>query len=60
MMSAVYLMLAEIDVAVNLLCPSRLEFSMAPRRHPREGVAEQATLQEVGDAPPPQQTQPLP
>ncbi|MQL72501.1 hypothetical protein Taro_004846, partial [Colocasia esculenta] len=34
--------------------------SMAPRRHPREGVAEQATRQEVGDAPPPQQTQPLP
>ncbi|MQL88194.1 hypothetical protein Taro_020756 [Colocasia esculenta] len=34
--------------------------SMAPRRRPREGVAEQATRQEVGDAPPPQQTQPLP
>ncbi|MQL90040.1 hypothetical protein Taro_022617, partial [Colocasia esculenta] len=34
--------------------------SMAPRRRPRERVAEQATLQEVGDAPPPQQTQPLP
>ncbi|MQM12554.1 hypothetical protein Taro_045474 [Colocasia esculenta] len=34
--------------------------SMAPRRRPREGVAEQATPQEVGDAPPPQQTQPLP
>ncbi|MQL77804.1 hypothetical protein Taro_010237 [Colocasia esculenta] len=33
---------------------------MAPRRRPREGVAEQATCQEVGDAPPPQQTQPLP
>ncbi|MQL89979.1 hypothetical protein Taro_022561 [Colocasia esculenta] len=33
---------------------------MAPRRRPREGVAEQATRQEVGDAPPPQQTQPLP
>ncbi|MQM03071.1 hypothetical protein Taro_035842 [Colocasia esculenta] len=30
--------------------------SMAPRRRPREGVAEQATRQEVGDAPPPQQT----
>ncbi|MQL82072.1 hypothetical protein Taro_014523 [Colocasia esculenta] len=29
--------------------------SMAPRRRPSEGVAEQ-----VGDAPPPQQTQPLP
>ncbi|MQL90158.1 hypothetical protein Taro_022740, partial [Colocasia esculenta] len=29
--------------------------TMAPRRRPREGVAEQA-----GDAPPPQQTQPLP
>ncbi|MQL67760.1 hypothetical protein Taro_000035 [Colocasia esculenta] len=27
---------------------------------PREGVAEQATRPEVGDAPPPQQTQPLP
>ncbi|MQL78194.1 hypothetical protein Taro_010605 [Colocasia esculenta] len=34
--------------------------TMAPRRRPREGVAEQATRQEVGDAPPPQQTQPLP
>ncbi|MQL89406.1 hypothetical protein Taro_021978, partial [Colocasia esculenta] len=34
--------------------------SMAPRRRLREGVAEQATRQEVGDAPPPQQTQPLP
>ncbi|MQL80604.1 hypothetical protein Taro_013067 [Colocasia esculenta] len=34
--------------------------SMTPRRRPREGVAEQATRQEVGDAPPPQQTQPLP
>ncbi|MQM21362.1 hypothetical protein Taro_054401 [Colocasia esculenta] len=33
---------------------------MAPRQHPREGVAEQATRQEAGDAPPPQQTQPLP
>ncbi|MQM22654.1 hypothetical protein Taro_055710, partial [Colocasia esculenta] len=33
---------------------------MAPRRRPREGVAEQATRPEVGDAPPPQQTQPLP
>ncbi|MQL99629.1 hypothetical protein Taro_032355, partial [Colocasia esculenta] len=33
---------------------------MTPRRRPREGVAEQATRQEVGDAPPPQQTQPLP
>ncbi|MQL96859.1 hypothetical protein Taro_029538, partial [Colocasia esculenta] len=57
MMSAVYLMLAAIDVAINLLCPSS---SMAPRRRPREGVAEQATRQEVGDASPPQQTQPLP
>ncbi|MQL68484.1 hypothetical protein Taro_000775 [Colocasia esculenta] len=38
-----------------------LPFStMAPRRRPREGVAEQATRQEAGDAPPPQQTQPLP
>ncbi|MQM05355.1 hypothetical protein Taro_038164 [Colocasia esculenta] len=34
--------------------------TMAPRRHPREEVAEQATRQEAGDAPPPQQTQPLP
>ncbi|MQM20230.1 hypothetical protein Taro_053247 [Colocasia esculenta] len=34
--------------------------TMAPRRRPREGVAEQATLQEAGDGPPPQQTQPLP
>ncbi|MQL85093.1 hypothetical protein Taro_017617 [Colocasia esculenta] len=34
--------------------------TMAPRRHPREGVAEQATRQEAGDAPPPQKTQPLP
>ena len=33
---------------------------MAPRRRPKEGVAEQATRPEVGDAPPPQQTQPLP
>ncbi|MQL70188.1 hypothetical protein Taro_002472 [Colocasia esculenta] len=33
---------------------------MAPRRRPRERVAEQVTHQEVGDAPPPQQTQPLP
>ncbi|MQL86525.1 hypothetical protein Taro_019059, partial [Colocasia esculenta] len=33
---------------------------MAPRRRPRERVAEQVTRQEVGDAPPPQQTQPLP
>ncbi|MQL80867.1 hypothetical protein Taro_013317 [Colocasia esculenta] len=33
---------------------------MAPRRRPREGVAEQVTRQEAGDAPPPQQTQPLP
>ncbi|MQM11275.1 hypothetical protein Taro_044182 [Colocasia esculenta] len=29
-------------------------------RRPREGVAEQVTRQEAGDAPPPQQTQPLP
>ncbi|MQM16210.1 hypothetical protein Taro_049164 [Colocasia esculenta] len=35
-------------------------YAMAPRRRPREGVAEQATRQEPGDAPPPQQTQPLP
>ncbi|MQM09221.1 hypothetical protein Taro_042088 [Colocasia esculenta] len=34
--------------------------TMAPRRRPREEVAEQATRQEAGDAPPPQQTQPLP
>ncbi|MQL68771.1 hypothetical protein Taro_001046, partial [Colocasia esculenta] len=34
--------------------------TMAPRRRPREGVAEQATRQEARDAPPPQQTQPLP
>ncbi|MQL71314.1 hypothetical protein Taro_003611 [Colocasia esculenta] len=34
--------------------------SMAPRRRPREGVVEQVTRQEAGDAPPPQQTQPLP
>ncbi|MQL76137.1 hypothetical protein Taro_008524 [Colocasia esculenta] len=34
--------------------------TMAPRRRPREGVAEQVTRQEVGDALPPQQTQPLP
>ncbi|MQM22614.1 hypothetical protein Taro_055669, partial [Colocasia esculenta] len=34
--------------------------AMAPRRRPREGVAEQATRQEAGDALPPQQTQPLP
>ncbi|MQL79241.1 hypothetical protein Taro_011672 [Colocasia esculenta] len=33
---------------------------MAPRRRPREEVAEQATRQEAADAPPPQQTQPLP
>ncbi|MQL68308.1 hypothetical protein Taro_000557 [Colocasia esculenta] len=33
---------------------------MAPRRRPREGVAEQVTRQEAGDAPPPQQMQPLP
>ncbi|MQL71814.1 hypothetical protein Taro_004129 [Colocasia esculenta] len=37
-----------------------LTSTMAPRRRPREGVAEQATRQEAGDAPPPQQTQPLP
>ncbi|MQM01104.1 hypothetical protein Taro_033847, partial [Colocasia esculenta] len=34
--------------------------TMAPRRRPREGVAEQAIRQEAGDAAPPQQTQPLP
>ncbi|MQM08251.1 hypothetical protein Taro_041104 [Colocasia esculenta] len=34
--------------------------TMAPRRRPREGVADQVTRQEAGDAPPPQQTQPLP
>ncbi|MQL70453.1 hypothetical protein Taro_002761 [Colocasia esculenta] len=59
MMSVVYFLLAAIDMAVNLLCPSRLN-TMAPRRRPREGVAEQATRQEAGDAPPPEQTQPLP
>ncbi|MQL95106.1 hypothetical protein Taro_027764 [Colocasia esculenta] len=37
-----------------------LAVTMAPRRRPREGVAEQVTRQEAGDAPPPQQTQPLP
>ncbi|MQM22061.1 hypothetical protein Taro_055110 [Colocasia esculenta] len=58
--NAVYLILAAVDQAVNPLCPSRLKFSMAPRQRPREGVAEQATHPEVGDAPPPQQTQPLP
>ncbi|MQL93114.1 hypothetical protein Taro_025750 [Colocasia esculenta] len=60
MMSAAYLILAAIDMAVNILCHSKLEFAMAPRRRPREGVAEQVTRQEVGDAPPPQQMQPLP
>ncbi|MQM17089.1 hypothetical protein Taro_050055 [Colocasia esculenta] len=40
--------------------PSLLLGTMAPRRRPREGVAEQATRQEAGDAPPSQQTQPLP
>ncbi|MQL77602.1 hypothetical protein Taro_010011 [Colocasia esculenta] len=40
---AVYPILAAIVQAVNLLSPSRHEFSMAPRRRPREGVAEQAT-----------------
>ncbi|MQM18855.1 hypothetical protein Taro_051854 [Colocasia esculenta] len=39
---------------------TRERASMAPRRRPREGVAKQATRPEVGDAPPPQQTQPLP
>ncbi|MQL97550.1 hypothetical protein Taro_030242 [Colocasia esculenta] len=34
--------------------------TMAPRRCPREGVAEQATRQEAGDSSSPQQTQPLP
>ncbi|MQM18783.1 hypothetical protein Taro_051776 [Colocasia esculenta] len=34
--------------------------TIAPRRRPRERVVEQATRQEAGDAPPPQQTQPLP
>ncbi|MQM13334.1 hypothetical protein Taro_046259 [Colocasia esculenta] len=34
--------------------------TMAPRRRPKDGVAEQATHQEAGDALPPQQTQPLP
>ncbi|MQL81448.1 hypothetical protein Taro_013907 [Colocasia esculenta] len=40
--------------------PPSVGISMAPKRRPREGVAEQATRQEVGDALPPQQTQPLP
>ncbi|MQM09623.1 hypothetical protein Taro_042498 [Colocasia esculenta] len=38
----------------------RRDCTMAPRWRPREGVVEQATRQEAGDAPPPQQTQPLP
>ncbi|MQL75750.1 hypothetical protein Taro_008117 [Colocasia esculenta] len=59
----------ELRLPVGLLFPTGSLFlrltpfpfsSMAPRRRPREGVAEQATRQEVGDAPPPQQTQPLP
>ncbi|MQL81141.1 hypothetical protein Taro_013605 [Colocasia esculenta] len=41
-------------------CVVVLRRAMAPRRRPREGVAEQATRQEAGDAPPPQQMQPLP
>ncbi|MQL79685.1 hypothetical protein Taro_012124 [Colocasia esculenta] len=57
---------ALLDRAGNakIWCDSRGDFegfrTMAPRRRPREGVAEQATRQEAGDAPPPQQTQPLP
>ncbi|MQL91566.1 hypothetical protein Taro_024183, partial [Colocasia esculenta] len=59
-------------MAVGRICPVGLTWrcsgfrelriltTMAPRRRPREGVAEQATRQEAGDAPPPQQTQPLP
>ncbi|MQM18382.1 hypothetical protein Taro_051373, partial [Colocasia esculenta] len=38
----------------------RSDNTMAPRRRPREGVAKQVIRQEAGDAPPPQQTQPLP
>ncbi|MQL87041.1 hypothetical protein Taro_019569 [Colocasia esculenta] len=49
----------ECDSVLWVFVDSRSS-SMAPRRRPREGVAEQATHQEVGDAPPPQQTQPLP
>ncbi|MQL87111.1 hypothetical protein Taro_019649, partial [Colocasia esculenta] len=45
-------------VPVSVVLPRR--GTMAPRRRPREGVAEQETRQEAGDAPPPQQTQPLP
>ncbi|MQL68613.1 hypothetical protein Taro_000894 [Colocasia esculenta] len=33
-----------------------LRRTRAPRKRPREGVAEQVTHQEAGDAPPPQQT----
>ncbi|MQL72864.1 hypothetical protein Taro_005214 [Colocasia esculenta] len=55
-----------LDRAGNakIWCNSRGDFegfrTLAPRRRPRERVAEQATRQEAGDAPPPQQTQPLP
>ncbi|MQL78497.1 hypothetical protein Taro_010925, partial [Colocasia esculenta] len=55
-----------LDRAGNgrILCDSHGVFggfrTMAPRRRPREGVAEQVTRQEAGDALPPQQTQPLP
>ncbi|MQL76061.1 hypothetical protein Taro_008433 [Colocasia esculenta] len=55
---------AVLDRAGNakIWCDSHGDFggTMAPRRRPREGVAEQATRQEAGDSPPPQQTQPLP
>ncbi|MQM08417.1 hypothetical protein Taro_041272, partial [Colocasia esculenta] len=44
----------------SLWCACALAASMAPRRRPAERVVEQATRQEAGDAPPPQQTQPLP
>ncbi|MQL89231.1 hypothetical protein Taro_021803 [Colocasia esculenta] len=54
---------AVLDQAGNakIWCNSRGDFegfqcdcTMAPRRRPREGVAEQVTRQEAGDAPPPQ------
>ncbi|MQL97172.1 hypothetical protein Taro_029856 [Colocasia esculenta] len=46
-------------LAVNQVLAA-MSITMVPRQRPREGVAEQATRQEAGDAPPPQQTQPLP
>ncbi|MQL69213.1 hypothetical protein Taro_001496 [Colocasia esculenta] len=47
----------EMFHSINFMAVRR---TMAPRRRPREGVAEQATRQETGDSPPPQQKQPLP